>query len=186
MAVHNNLIWGLLIEALSGLPKSKLFLSCHPGDRAQFAVDPDNGNAPLNIYGDLKTHTTVSVEILLNNLKTSDVLPGADLVVCWNSGSISVEAAHQRIPVIALSTEIGRRRTFFESNSEKWEPVELGVALEVEANPFKLRDKITGLLGNRDHVRFDLQKRQAEVYPKSEQKGSAVRKMADALEKLVK
>jgi len=180
----NFLNWGLLVEALAGLPKkSRIIITTHHGDRTPFAVDPDKGNAPLNIYEDLKKFSSVPVTFLPNNIKTSDVLPGADVILAWNSGSVAVEAAYQRIPIIAISTEIGRRKTYSESNTEKWEPVELGFA--IEATGRNLKDKLYIYTGQFEHVN-DLKKRQAEVFPKPPEKGAAVKKMADALESLIK
>ncbi len=168
----NLLNWGLLVEAVSGLErKIRIFIYFHSGDKT-----------PLSVYEDLKTFSPVPIEFLDAGVRAADVLPGTDVVVAWNC-SVVVEAAHQRIPVVALSTKLGRRRVFSESNTEKWEPVELGVA--VEANCGNLKDKLDIYTNSFEQIN-DLKKRQAEVYPKSQEKGSAVRKMADALESLVK
>ena len=179
--VVNTIIWGVLFDALLVVPKSKLFISYHPGDRTPSAVDPDKGYAPLNIYDDLKKFSSVPVTFLPNDVKTSHFLPGADVVVEWGS-SIAIEAAHQRIPVVSVSTEVGRKRMVTISNSEKWEAVELGVAKQSGTNSAYLSALISELLSDSSK----LAARQAEVYPKPQARGAAVKKMADTLESLVK
>jgi len=197
----NTLIWGLLIDALACIDKkSRVMISYHPDDRTQEAVDPKvvaklikegkdvisalaDPSAQLNIYGDLKKFSSVPVEFLPNDVKTSDVLPGADIVVEWGS-SIAIEAAHQRIPVASVSTEIGRRMFSF-SKTEKWEPVELlGVAWEAEADLYSIIGNMFDLLENRHGFLDALRARQSEVYPKLQEKGAAVKKMADVLEQI--
>lgn len=226
--VVNILIYGLLVEALSGPElKSRIFISHHPGDRTPYAVDQDEvqktigvaldnlainkvgGQANvsltgvqniianvfsdpkmnLNIYNDLKTFSSVPVELIPSDVKTLDVLPGADVVVEWQS-SIAIAAAHQRIPVISVSTELGRKRLYSTSKTEKWEPVELGISEGVGVNVDEIREAIQWLTDVRQTHSFSLRvaqrNRQAEVYPKPQEKGSAVRKMAETLEELVK
>ena len=135
----------------------------------------------MNIYDDLKKFSSVPVTFLPNDVKTSHFLPGADVVVEWGS-SIAIEAAHQRIPVVSVSTEVGRKRMVTISNSEKWEAVELGVAKQSGTNSAYLSALISELLSDSSK----LAARQAEVYPKPQARGAAVKKMADTLESLVK
>lgn len=182
--VVNIALWSLLVDALRGFSrKSRVMVAYHPGDRTPYAVDPDKGNAPLNIYGDLKAFSQVQIEFLDASIKTSDVLPGADVVVEWGS-SIAIEAAHQRIPVISVSTEIGRKRMFSIAKTEKWEAVELGVS-EGVYNLEDLRFMLEELTSDKA-IRQNLLETQARVYPKPQAKGSAVKKMADTLESIVK
>lgn len=181
--VVNIMIWGLLVDAMAELErKSRIMVAYHPGDRTPYVVDPDKGNAQLNIYGDLKTFSPVPVEFLPSDVKTSDVLPGADVVIEWGS-SIAIEAAHQRIPVISVSTEVGRKRTFSTSKTEKWEAVELGIS--EEARDLKDLKLMLEELTSDGAIRQYLLETQARVYPKPQAKGSAVRKMADTLESIV-
>lgn len=171
----NIMIWGLLVDAMAlWEQKSRIMIAYHPGDRT-----------PPDIYNDLKKFSTVPVKFLPSNVKTSDVLPGADVVVEWSS-SIAIEAVHQRIPVISVSTEVGRKRLFSIAKTEKWEPCELGVAHEVFANPVELARSIKFLTRVGGNLRNLLLRRQAEIYPKPREKGAAVKKMADILERLMK
>lgn len=190
--VVNILLNGLLVEAMTGWDrKSKIFIAYHPGDRTPYAVDPDKENSLLNIYSDLKVFSPVPVEFLPNDVKTSDVLPGADIVVEWGS-SLAIEAAHQRIPVISVSTEIGRKKVFSTTKSEKLKVRELGVVVWVSCSSAEIKQAMIDLilLPKIDFLHSvaidNLCKRQAEVYPKPQAKGSAVKKMADTLESIVK
>lgn len=171
--VINILNCGMLIEALVALQrKFRIIAAFHPGD-----------STPAEIYEGLKD-SSVAVGFLDRNVKVSDVLSGVDIVATWNSSSITIEAAHQRIPVIGISTDLGRRRTFSESNTEKWEPCELGISEEVR-DVKELRFMLEELVGD-SVIRQNLLETQARVYPKPQAKGSAVKKMADTLESILK
>jgi hypothetical protein len=92
-----------------------------------------DSKAQLNIYGDLVKFAPkgVKVEVLATSpdFKTSDALPGVDLVAEFGS-TIAIEAAAQRIPVITISTAVTRERLYSTSKTRVTEPVELRIALE--------------------------------------------------------
>lgn len=178
--VVNILVWGNLIEAArilaAGGRKIKLIFAPHPGDRAIYALSVDQN--PLGIYDDLVKFSPVPVQFTDKSVKTSELVPGADLVVEWGS-TIGIEAAHLRIPVVSFATEIGKKRLMSTSGSEKLEPVELGVSLGVSS-----REVLVNMLGqllSGGPSAESLRKRQEQVYPAPPERGAAVQKMAETL-----
>lgn len=203
--IVNILTWGTMLGALDNFAARSdknvlVILSHHPGDRTPFAIDPQvveashlansiaifDPKAKLNIYGDLVQFSPVPARFMEkdahgNPLNASDVLPGADLVILGVDGSFSIgiEAAHLRIPVVGVGTEIGLNRLFSVSKSKQWEPCVLGVSRYSDGGIEELADEIHFLIeeGSAENLRH----RQAEVYPTPPSKGTATRLMADAL-----
>ncbi len=157
-------------------------------DAAEQGLDKDiaaafaDPNANLGIYGDLLKFSAVPVMMADRNVKTSDLVPGADLIVEWGS-SIGIEAAHQRLPIVSLATMVGRRRMASTSKTVKWELCELGVSVEVDSadGAHSLAEAIGDLLEDSSAQK----ERQAQVYPVPAERGTSIRKMVEALEALV-
>lgn len=168
----DTLHWGAVIEALSMEPtaeKWKVFFSAHPG--SQYLPED---------YTELINYSKrVSVRLVAKDfMSASDMLPGVDIVI--NSAStIGIEAACQRKPVIEYFTEIALARLEESIHSRNWPTWELGVAAKVNGNPERLLCKIRDLLFYGGFV--SMRKRQEEVYPAPQEKGSAVRKMVETL-----
>lgn len=201
--VVNILVWGLLVEACANIPGALVLLAPHPGDRACDAIDPAvlkqvagalftslgevvaafAARANAGIYTDLVEFAGLPVRLLGKDVKTSDLLPGADLVAEWGS-TIGIEAAHLRIPIVSISTRIGRRRLASISGSEEWELCRLGVSDRVclADGSAHLAERLAYLLGR---GAAHLRRRQTEVYSVSPTKGAAVAKMTAVLEALV-
>lgn len=172
----NMLHWKGVIEALALEPRDernywKVFLSVHPGDQ--------NG---ADAYKSLVNYREgVSVRVVTKDLlSASHMLPGVDLVI-ESASTIGIEAACQRKPVIDYFSEIALARLEETSGSRKWEPCELGVARRVDGRPSVLLSTINDLFfgGARE-----MRRRQEEVYPEPQQRGSAVRAMATTLQEI--
>ncbi len=201
--VVNILVWGLLIEACANIPGALVLLAPHPGDRACDAIDPAvlkqvagalftslgevvaafAARASAGIYTDLVEFAGLPVRLLGKDVKTSDLLPGADLVAEWGS-TIGIEAAHLRIPIVSISTRIGRKRLASISGSEEWELSRLGVAEEADVG-FDFLSILNQMFNEQGIPLKNLRDRQEEVFPVPPTKGAAVAKMAAALESLV-
>lgn len=175
--IVNVLVWGALIDAVSQICDKRftIILAPHPGDRTLFATDPDT-STNLNIYGDLIKFSSIPVKILDRNIKTSEVLPGADIVVEWGT-SICIEAAHLRIPALTVTSEVGRNRLYSFSKVRESEPTKLGISREVTTDPAEIKNAIKMIL-NDGNALFEIHARQIEVYPGVSTKGEAVKKMA--------
>jgi len=114
-------------------------ISMHPGD-------PN----PPETYADLIKYSRVPVKIITRDiLTTSDIVPGADILVDFCS-TTAIEAAHQRIPVINFFTEIQLGRLEEIIGTREWELNRLGVAEAVYGNAKDPPQTINRLLTRRD------------------------------------
>lgn len=151
----------------------------HPGDKT-----------PKEFYQSLTISTEAPVRLVEKaEMPSGDILMAADLVV-ESASTLGIQAAHLRIPVIDYFTEIALRRMEQSIGTRWWEPCTLGVAVEVRANISlepcaDLCKLITALLDDQSERRTELLARQAEVYPRPQEKGTAVRLMADVLERMM-
>ena len=143
-------------------------ISMHPGD-------PN----PPETYADLIKYSRVPVKIITRDiLTTSDIVPGADILVDFCS-TTAIEAAHQRIPVINFFTEIQLGRLEEIIGTREWELNRLGVAEAVYGNA---KDPPPNHQPSADPEGFaPMRQRQEIVYPAPPVKGAAVKKMAEAI-----
>lgn len=141
-------------------------------------IDEAIAQSNLKIYEDLVRFSPVPTRFLERIVKTSDVLPGADLVVEWGS-SICIEVAHLRIPCVSVSTEVGRSRLYSASKTRDWEPCVLGVSWEA-TDAAELKIVLFVAIG-RGRSYDNLLSRQTEVYPTPPEKGASAHKMAETL-----
>lgn len=194
--VVNLGMWSLLMDALDGDMRFCVFLAYHPGDRTVTAVDPDLARkiarergisldealklpeVSLDIYGDLMKSPpkNVRVALLPSSFETAHAVPGADIVVEFGS-SVGMTAAAQRVPLITLSTAIGRQRFISVSGTDVTEAMECGVTKVVKADADCLKEEIDELLADF----HDLREKQEANLPKPTERGAAIRKMADAV-----
>lgn len=145
-----------------------VIISTHPGD-------PN----PPEIYEDLVKYSRVPVKIITRDiLTTSDIIPGADIVVDFCS-TTAVKAAHQRIPVINFFTEIQLGRLEEIIGAREWELNRLGVAEAVYGNVKDLTFAINRLLTPEGFA--PMRQRQEIIYPAPPAKGAAINKMAEAI-----
>ena len=184
--VVNILHAGGVIEATSRIARDDsrwfvVILGIHPGDKN-----------PLELYQGLMGATAVIVRIVpKSEMPSSQVLVGADLVV-ESASTLGIEAAHLRIPVVDYFTEIALSRMEASSGSRRWGPCELCVAIPIYGGSVdKLAQVIEDILNFSDaqplpsRTTLDLLVRQEAVYPRPPEKGTAVKIMADTLERLV-
>lgn len=186
--IVNTAVWSLLLDGLESVhgdhPKRsfRVFLAYHPGDKTPHAEDPresDPKRRPLHIYSDLIRFAPegVRVEVLPRDVfRTDEALPGADLVVEWNT-TLAINAAAQRIPVITVSTVVGRRTRFVQSGTERTEPEELGISEQAWSDVGSLSDSIKDLLDPENETSRELRAAQEAECPKPERQGMAVEAM---------
>ncbi len=186
-ATVNIATWVAVQDALAVLDSRKwrMILATHPGDRTPEAVDLKDGK-PLKIYDDLVQFAPVKTQFVSKEvLGSSELVPGADLVVEFGS-SIGMEAAAQGIPVVTYCTGVAEKRNEKASGTRVTELVELNVSIAAGRlqGLRRLSDVIDGLLIGRADAAH-LRSCQLFEFPKAE-RGAAIRKMADALETIAR
>ena len=199
--------WNVIMDALALLDAGdhyfQLILSTHPGDVTPGAIDAGSletlkienmDGAPLhvpyidtsglkllNLYEELISFSPVPTRIVGKKdvLTTSDMVPGADIIVEFGS-SIGIEGAYQNVPVITLGVETLFQRLEKMNGSRVLEAVEDGLSELVErADAEKLAYQIAKLLTPSGFAQMSaLQK---ELCPMPAERGAALRKMADAV-----
>lgn len=181
-SAKNMASWMMLIEALSSLSSSgdsfQLVLTAHPGDRIPHAIDAIT-QEKMQLYQELVSFSPVPTQIITRDvLATSDMVPGADIVVEFAS-SIGIEAACQNIPVVTLGFEVLLRELERVSGSRVPEAVEDGLSELVMADASALASTIKRLLTPEGFA--PMRARQCEVCTKPAERGGALRAMADVL-----
>lgn len=178
-AAGNMTTWTVVMEALSllanrqGANQYRLLLSRHPGDRTD-----------QSLYDELIKWSPVPVEMVGREVLTaSDMIPGIDLVVDFG-GSIGIEAAYNRIPVISLQTEVQLEILKAKNGNRDLELVECVAAKVVGVNASLLASAIYELLT--EAAFKPMRWSQEKFYPKPAKRGEAVRKIVDALESMIR
>ena len=166
--VENCFMWANLIDILERLHvrgfAMKLILAPHPKDRSVTAKDGEGKE--LTIYEEFVTRSPFPVSILGSEagFSSSDVLPGADLVVAFG-GSIGRETGFKRIPVLSIGTEIAFRRMKQESGDRIPEAVSLGLArLISDENSIRAAQIVGELLDKDGSVAGRQMKRKQEEF----------------------
>lgn len=181
----NMASWVVLMDALSflmaGGQSFQLILATHPGDRAPYAVDAVT-QKELKLYDKLVSLSPVPARIVSKDvLTTSDIVPGADIIMEFGS-SIGIQGAYQNVPVISLGFEVLFRQFEQVTGNRVLEAVECGLSELVVADVSKLADKIRVLLTPDGFA--SMRARQQELCPKPTERGTAVRKIADAIARM--
>ena len=115
---------------------------------------------------------------------TQEALCGADLVVTGGSMT-GIEAACLRIPTIDILSEVFLARWEIITGSRTWVPADLGISKALWWKDTEgLSDAITELLAFEGYAPY--LKAQERVFPAPAREGVAVKKMADAIEELLK
>lgn len=184
-AAGNMASWVVLMDALSflmaGGQSFQLVLTTHPGDRTQYAVDAVT-QKEMNLYDKLVSLSPVPARIVSKDvLTTSDIVPGADIIVEFGS-SIGIQGAYQNIPVVSLGFEVLFRQFEQVTGNRVLEAVECGISELVVADASKLADKIVALLTASGFAQ--MRTRQQELCPKPTERGAALRKIADAIARI--
>lgn len=184
-AAGNMASWVITMEALSLLATKdqhfQLALATHPGDRTPCAVDATT-QTEMKLYEELVSFSPIPVQVVSKNiLTTSDMVPGADIIVEFGS-SIGIEGAYQGIPVVTLGFEILFRRTEQTNGTRTLEMVGDGLSELVVADASKLAGTIRRLLTPDGFAQ--MRARQLELCPKPTKRGAALRRMAQVITNL--
>ncbi len=166
--VGNAIVWSLLAEAVAEFNgKVCIGYTPHPGDKTIQAVDPVS-RKPLELYEESLPHLA-SGKVRVNFFERDfihmlDAVAGADVVVEF-TGSGSVAAAYQRIPVVNVLPTVWMRQFTEESGSPIIETVAAHASIPVDQmNPAVLARAIWRALDNKD-VRYTLRDAQERAYP---------------------
>jgi hypothetical protein len=171
-AAGNMASWVVVMDALSllaaGGQSFQLVLATHPGDRT-----------PMPLYDELVSFSPVPARIVGKDvLTTSDMVPGADIIVEFGT-SIGIEGAYQNVPVVSLGFGVLFRRLEQASGNRIPEAVSDGLSELVVADVNTLADKIEDLLTPGGFAQ--MRARQQELCPKPTERGAALRKIAEAI-----
>lgn len=178
----NMASWVVVVDALWFLTgkgqRFNLVLATHPGDRTSYAIDADTQKA-MKLYEELVSFSPIPAKIVAKDVfTTSDMVPGADIIVEFGS-SIGIEGAYQNVPVVSLGFEILFRRLESASSFRTPEAVIDGISESVAGDASKLADAIRRLLTPEGFA--PMRARQQELCPKPTERGAALRKIADAI-----
>lgn len=181
-AAGNMASWVVVMDALSLLARDgkvfQLVLATHPGDRTPHAIDAAT-QKEMKLYEELVSFSPVPARIVGKDvLTTSDMVPGADIIVEFGS-SIGIEGAYQNIPVVSLGFDILFCRLEQMSGTRTLEVVGDGLSELVMADASKLAETIQNLLRPEGFAR--MRARQQELCPKPTERGAALRTIANAI-----
>ncbi len=185
--VHENMATLVIVsEALSKLSaqgrKFQLVFGTHPGDRNPYAIDSVTGK-DLKVYEEFFSYSPVPSRMISKEvLSTSDMVSGADIIIEFGS-SLGIEGAYQSKPVITLAFEAMFKRYEEATGIRTPEAVSTGISKLVVANSDYLAEKIAQLLTPEGFEQ--LRTRQQEICPKPTERGAALKKMADAVVKML-
>jgi UDP:flavonoid glycosyltransferase YjiC (YdhE family) len=148
------------------IPKDAVVvLSPHPGDVTLRAVDSATGKG-LNFYEEIAADSPLQSRYITKDvLPTLDMVAGADLVIEF-TGSASVCAAYQRIPLIHVTPQVWLTRFAKEAGEATIETIEVGAGIWVkEISEHQLISAIRELLDSSSHSAQCLRVAQEEAYP---------------------
>jgi len=175
--VANCLLWNMVAEAMFDFPEPRrMVIAPHPGD-----------TTARDVYNEILNFPDLDVRMVTRDddgLSTGDMIPGADLFVSLCS-TMDIAAACSGVPVIDLLTgriALDTVETAFGSRNG-WPLPTLGVSREIVGDDGyrNLGRTMKGLLDESGEVRQWMLRRQAEVYPKPHERGTAVRIMGKTL-----
>jgi len=181
-AAGNMVSWAVVMDALSLLARDgkrfQLLLTTHPGDRIPYATDAAT-REEMNLYEELVSFSPIPTRIVGKDvLMTSDIVPGADIIVEFGS-SIGIEGAYQNIPVVSLGFEILFHYLEQERGTRILEAVDDGLSELVVADVSKLAETIQSLLTAEGFAR--MRACQQYLCPKPIERGAALRMIANAV-----
>lgn len=185
-AAGNMASWTVVMDALASLTEEgqcfQLILSAHPGDRTPYAVDSATQKG-MKLYDELISFSPVPARIVTKDvLTTSDIVPGADVIVEFES-SIGIEGAYQNVPVVSLGFGILFRRLERESGMRILEAVDDGLSELVVADASKLADAVRRLLTPGGFAK--MRAKQQELCPKPKERGAVLRKLAEIIAEIL-
>ncbi len=167
-AAGNSLIWMLIINALHGSELKEdavVVFSPHPGDTVLRTVDSASGKK-LNIYEEIVTDSPIRAQYVTKDvLPTLDMVAGADVVIEF-TGSASVCAAYQRIPLIHVTPEVWLNRFRKESGEAMIETLGVGAGILVKnISECELMFSIRELIDSSSTTARQLKIAQERAYP---------------------
>lgn len=182
LCAGNMASWAILMDALvltnKPLDLFQLILSTHPGDRTPFAIDKET-QKDLRLYNELAQFSPVATRVVSKDeIATSDLVPGADVIVEFGS-SIGIEGAYQQVPVITIGFEILFRRNENIGGSRSLESVDGGLSDLVGPDAIALARKIQELLTLEGYS--SMRQQQMETCVKPTERGAALKRMATAI-----
>lgn len=152
----------------------------HPGDQTLRAVDAGTG-VELNLYQEIADDAPVEMRVIRKDfLTSSQVVVGADLVVEY-TGSVSIEAAYNRIPVISPTFVVWARKFEQESFRTMTEMVESGAAYQVYPDAYEYGRVLQNLLNPQHEARVKLIAAQEHAYPRARERGATMQAIVNAL-----
>ena len=179
------------INAVDMLPETNFYMivSVHPGDEA-WKANPDFYDTFIKYFTECKEVTdlanlrwTVTCGKHPNEerrIATSDILPGADILVATMSTE-EQKAACQRSPVVEYLTAVDLDRMEKNFGTRDWECCEQGVAEKVFGDHAELAAAIDELLNPTSANSISMRQAQKLHYPKPSEPGYALRVMAETV-----
>lgn len=170
-------LWMSVIQALCerNPQRTHIFLAPHPGD--------ESVQKGLNVYQDIVDFSSgIPVRFIhLDEMRTADMVPGADLVI-GSASSIARQAAYLQIPAIEFFSKVALARMETTNNGSRvWEPCELGITRGVySGNSDDLSSAMYDLLLIPEKIET-LRAVQRQKCPSPKEQGSAAKIMAEAL-----
>lgn len=149
--------------------KPEVVFGLHPGD----PNDRAGYEAVVRSIGELPIRFVTKAE-----MPSSHILCRADMLI-ESTGSLGIEAACKRKPVVSFLTPRAYDLLYVESGEKIWTPAVQGTSTLVE-NELELACAIQD-----GAIHHQIVCRQKGVYPKSDVKGQALIMMADVLDTLV-
>jgi hypothetical protein len=165
----NAIVWTTILEAVEQLSmKAVIGFTPHPGDPAIRAVDEATGKQ-LTLYGDFIRYVRgVGIRTTYfesDFLPTMDAVAGADVVIEF-TGSASVAAAYQRIPVVNVLPELWMRHFASECGDEALiETVKNGASIAVRQTSPDVLSSTLHRLFKLDAQKEQLREAQKKAYP---------------------
>ncbi len=183
LAGGNMVLLSMVIDALVSLTRRggrfRLIFCVHPGDRTPYAVDSLTHKG-IDFYEELLSLSSIpSMVVSKNVFTTSDMVPGADIVAEFGS-SIGIESAYCDIPVISFGTEVS---FCHHEQTNGTRTLEIVVSELVISGVNSLTEVIQRLLTPKGFA--VMRARQLEVCQPPVERGTALRKIADALVEII-
>ncbi|MDP3764522.1 MAG: hypothetical protein Q8Q95_02785 [bacterium] len=124
----NDLVLGMLIQALAGHHKAVVGFSQHPGEKATKPEDEERFTRAFQERAEMLSR----IWHLSKNWKGVEVGAVADVMIYAGGTNASISGAYARIPGIYLDLPEVRARMVTQSGKETWFVAELGGALVVD------------------------------------------------------
>ncbi|QQG46252.1 MAG: hypothetical protein HYY55_00175 [Candidatus Niyogibacteria bacterium] len=158
---------GALAAGKNNYSLRTIIIGIHPGDQ-NYRNDP-------RIYAKILSPIFRALFVPKDKMPTMDIIPGADYVVDTPGSSIGINAACLRVPVICYCSKEALDSLEESTTKRSWRPCESGVILPVYSP-----DELSLAFGQDFTAMIE---RQKEIYPAPQEKGRAVKIMAETIQK---